>query len=192
MDELDFFGAPKFSREASFKVALNKLHEVSKNPNIVEIGSTRQKDDLGAGNSSELFAWYVTRYGGKFTSCDINQRNSMVCKGIVHPYFKQNPRNINIITDNGVTFLKSLMRSPNLLYLDSMDCSPDDYMESAEHHVELFKSVENILEPGNLILIDDIYDINTFVGKGYLIIPYLLNVKKYECLYRGYQFLFQV
>lgn len=186
---IDYSDAPVFSREDSFKMVLDYLKN-TKNPKIVEIGCTRQVNDTGAGNSSELFAWFVTKYGGNFTTVDIDKRNVMVCKNIVQKYYKKNPRNINVICDDGIKFLKNLKESPDLLYLDSMDCSPTDYIPSAEHHVELFDAVKDILKPGCLVLIDDIYDTETYVGKGFLLIPYLME--RYPCLHKGYQFLFLI
>jgi hypothetical protein len=193
---IDYIDAPNFSREESFKLALGEINKKFKSPTIVEIGTVRQKDDWGlgrtdggAGNSSELFAWYVQKYGGKFKTCDLSEQNMAVCKSVTESYNTNN--NIEWIVSDGIEYVKSLRkRSVHFIYLDALDAHPNDYKLAAELHLELFKASESKLVKNAIISIDDIYDAKTYAGKGYLMIPYALD-NGYECLFRGYQFVFK-
>lgn len=186
-DELiDFSDAPVFSREEGFKKILNLLAEID-SPSIVEVGCIRQVDDIGAGNSTELFAWFVSKYGGRLRSCDISKKNVQLANSVVSKY----SGDIHVIQMDGMQFLKTYKNQINFLYLDSYDSTPKYFEVAAQHHLDLFKVVENKLQAGCYIMIDDVYDAETFIGKGAKLIPYLLSKSdQYECLLRGYQFLF--
>ena len=210
-NELDFSDAPIFDDKTRyFKQTLNLLYQTTqfnatpRIPTIIEVGCTRQINDVGAGNSSELFAWFVDKYGGNFISIDNNQKHANLCNNLIKKYNTEG--NVWCICADGVHMLKERFCTESrgkeggpsreyldvdLLYLDSMDASPDNYILAAHHHLDLFLAAENKIKEGTLILIDDIYNPITYAGKGYKLIPYLLN-KKYKCIYRGYQFLFQV
>lgn len=183
--KIDYSDAPLFSREEGFKLVLDRLRDV-KDPVIVEVGCIRQVNDIGAGNSTELFAWFVSKYGGKFISCDISKHNTNLARSVVSKY----TGDITINTLDGLSFLRKLKDKADLLYLDSFDATPTYYDISAQHHLELFKVYESKVKPGCLILIDDIYDVNTYAGKGAKLIPYLFDNYNYNCLLKGYQFLF--
>lgn len=188
--KIDYSAAPGFSRKETVIPALDELYKVYENPVIIEIGCIRQVSDLGAGNSTELFAWCVKNYGGTFFSCDNSEKNIQLAKKVVKKYNSEDQ--IIFIHKDGVEYLSEFDGTINLLYLDSMDAKPNDFNSSADHHLELFKAAESKLESGSLILIDDIYDIKTYAGKGAKVIPYLLKKKKeYELVLEGYQFLFR-
>jgi len=179
---ISFKNSPKFSRQLTFKKALSIVHEVE-NPIIIEIGCIREVDDMGAGNSSELFAYFVSKYGGTFITVDNNSKNMDLCKSVLKKYEDKKGHIIYVVND-GIEFLGRTDYQADLLYLDSLDASPDDNHImglSAQHHFDLFKTYEDKVKENSLILIDDVYDVETFRGKGAKLIPYLLGLE-HNCL----------
>lgn len=186
---IDWSSCPiKYSRQESFKIALDLIVDIP-DKSIIEVGCIRSVDDIGAGNSSELFAWFVSNYGGSFLTCDNNYENLLLCNDIISKY-RNKKCQIMIEYGDGIQFLKQLVDDTDLLYLDAWDCEKDNFIESAVFHFHMFKAYENRLKSGALVLIDDNLD-EKYTGKGYCLIPHLLIEKKYECLYSGYQFLFR-
>ena len=183
---------PILSRKDSFILTLNELNKNFINPNIIEIGCIRETNDVGAGNSSEIFAWYVTNYGGKFTTCDISKSNIDLCSMILK---LKKYNNFKCVNKGGIEFLTEYCSIKNnlidLLYLDGMDADDKIYAESAKFHLDCFKLCEKNINDNGLILIDDNFNKITFQGKGYYLIPYLLENPEYECIYLNYQVLFR-
>jgi hypothetical protein len=92
---------------------------------------------------------------------------------------------------NGIKFLEKTEYIADFLYLDAMDADEKTFIDSSVIHYQMFKAYESKLKSGSIIAIDDILDVEKYIGKGYVLIPYLLNELKYECLYSGYQFVFR-
>lgn len=182
---IDYSDAPLFSREKYFKRVLEELNKI-KNPVIIEIGCIRSIDDTGAGNSSELFAWYVSKYGGTFITVDIDINNLQLCKSVIEKY-SNDKCSIQFSHSDGLQFLKNTDVQADLLYLDGLDAEPDCFIESALFHFDSFLVYEDKLKDGSIILIDDNLNDN-FHGKGYVLIPHLLMERKLECLVSGYQY----
>lgn len=128
------------------RVALELLN--NKEALIVETGSSAYGTD-----SSRLFDAYVTRFGGRFYSVDIN------------PYARrrlrfQHSRNSHFIVSDSVDFLANFqLRSKDvkvdLVYLDSWDVDWFHPDESAIHGYNEYLSIQGQLKPGSVIVIDD-------------------------------------
>ncbi len=100
-----------------FEKTLILLYETNDNPFIVEVASIRAKNSVSDGNSSELFAWAVTNYGGKFYTCNENSIHADLCKDVLSKY----RGNWHVCYTGGETFLENINNSGiDLLYLDSL------------------------------------------------------------------------
>lgn len=174
---IDFTDAPVFSRQESFKTALEALNDLKReSPVIVEIGCIRQVNDLGAGNSSELFTWFIGKHGGHFSTCDLEWAHCELCRSILgknHEY-----ENWNVTCGDGVKFLQEFNGPIDLLYLDSMDCGDGThgFQASAAHHLDLLMAAKPKLSPKAIVAIDDNFQSDNWygAGKGALVVPYLL------------------
>lgn len=139
----------------TFKIALNLLLQFG-GADIVETGCIRKKDDYEAGMSTLIFAEYMARYGGTFTTIDINPAAIELCKEIIRPVNDK----VAFIADDSVKALKAWDGPIDLLYLDSMDCDPknDEITQKAQDHnlLELKTAWPNLAR-NSIILIDDNY-----------------------------------
>ncbi len=139
-------------RYNTFKCALN-LFRQSKGKTIVETGTTRMKDDWGAGSSTILFGDYLKTYGGKLYTVDIEPKNIETCKEIT----KEFAENIEYVVDDSIHFLQRFKDSIDLLYLDSYDFPLDGTPPDAcqQHQLrELQLSLPKLNGLG-IILLDD-------------------------------------
>jgi len=166
-------------RYATFRVAFNLLAQMP-NHIIVETGCQRMLEDWGAGCSTLLFADFIDHYGGHLTTIDISSFNMEVAKS-VSEFAKDK---ITYVIENSLTSL-SKMNPPmsiDLLYLDSMDCPADnsDASESQEHNLAELLSVEQLLHPGSIVMLDDQDFVNG--GKPLLTNDYMLNSGQYTLL----------
>ena len=103
--------------------------------------------------STYLFNEYVRKYGGRFTSVDINPKEiakhvSSMCPATT------------LVCDDSVHFLNEWVKAhpsttADVVYLDSCDL---DYLHpepSAEHGLKEYLAILPALQPGSLLLIDD-------------------------------------
>ena len=174
-----------------FVPSMNHIKENNiENPVIVEIGTQREFNNTGDGCSTTVFSWFVNTHGGKLYSIDIE--NSYIEQG------KSELKNrglltdrVNLICQDGIKFFDDFSGKIDLLYLDAWDYrgTDDDKRISEEKHLEAFLKAEKFLSDNALILIDDIADQETYVGKGHLVIPYLLK-NGYKLILKEWQFLF--
>jgi hypothetical protein len=44
---------------------------------------------------------------------------------------------------------------------------------------------------GGFVMFDDTFNLENYNGKAGLAIPYLLSLKNFMCIYKGYQFIFR-
>lgn len=188
MKQLDLSDAPVYSRKESFDIMLKELIKIPY-PTIIEIGCIRSKDDVGAGNSSELFAWFVSKYGGRFITVDNSYENSKFCDSIIAKY-RNNNCEIITLNGDGFDYLFQTDVKSDLLYLDALDCDPERFIESAVFHFHMFRVYDPKMKIGSLVAIDDNLN-DKLEGKGYVLIPYLKIEKKFNCLYSGYQYIFR-
>ena len=186
--EIECIKESAFNKEKSFKIAFNEILKIN-NPTILEIGSTIEEVESGAENSSPLFAWFVKKYGGCFITCDIVPEHTNLCQKLIMRYRIGN--NINCVTMDGLEYIQTWPdESLDMIYLDSMNANPDDYRKAALHNLYLCKVAINKIKPNGIIIIDDVFDIDTYEGKGLLVIPYLIK-KNFKCLFKGNQFVFK-
>ncbi len=102
----------------SMKKAL-ELYSVGKRGEgiILETGTTRMKDDWGAGMSTLVFGDFCKQYGGKTYTVDISPQNIDMCKEITKDYSDH----IEYVVSDSLFFFTQFKSSIDLLYLDSYD-----------------------------------------------------------------------
>jgi predicted O-methyltransferase YrrM len=148
-------------RSATFRRAFELLLErTGALRQIVETGCVREKNDFSAGYSTVLFGEFLSRYGGRLESVDVNPRNVELCR-------KLTGRFTNLITVNlgdSVDFLRAWPHSHpktpiDLLYLDSLDypIAPKDGPRepSQQHCLAELEAALPSLAPAAIVLIDD-------------------------------------
>lgn len=113
-----YYYAGSNSRYYTFQIALNILNQRFVNPVIIETGCQRQKEDVGAGMSTSIFAEYISRYGGSLISIDINQQNLDMA---AHCVSKWPNSKTTFVCNDSVNYLKNYTGPCDLLYLDSYD-----------------------------------------------------------------------
>lgn len=171
---------PPFGRVEGFTRAMELL-DLRKKPVIVEVGTTRRVGNwLADGYSTPLFAWYVARYGGELYSVDIEPEAANLCTEIINE-FDIPTESTFLVTDDGIGFLKKFEKKIDFLYLDGWDYSLfdteqafDERLESEQAHLECFLAAEPSLAQGAIVLIDDILETRSWLGKGRRLIPYLI------------------
>jgi hypothetical protein len=194
---IDFSNAPlslrtESVRQLSFYKAVMHMYERMKNPNIVEIGVTRKRGNLGDGDSTSIWAWFISKYGGSYFGCDISHESIEESRKLLESYIsvEDNSRIAALYEMDGLEFIKNFNNNIDLLYLDSWDYTAGSN-DSAIFHLHLILNAINKIEVGGCVLIDDIFDLDTFEGKGKFVIPYLLHSSNFKCIHKGYQFLFR-
>jgi hypothetical protein len=180
-----------YKRQDSMLCAVNLLNDI-KSPVIVEIGQTNNEYTYGdQGYSTPFLTWYINRKpGGKFYSLDSND-NILTLRKIFKKHDLHN-ENTYIIRRDGIEFLKDYEGKIDLLYLDAWDYIGNDETKvlSIRKHLEAFLIAEDKLADKAVIVIDDVFDFDTFMGKGQLLIPMLIR-KGYNLIHEGHQFVFQ-
>lgn len=185
--EVHNFCQPPTGRKELLKV----LDMLPPDPVIVEVGMTRQEGNWqGDGYSTPLFAWYVEKNGGKFYSVDIDPEAVMISKKIMSYYGIEGKNTFLICADAFSFFSNSPVRKIDCLYLDVWDYIGDQEAknDSAKKHLELFKMIYDgfCLSPNALVVIDDVFNQDTFEGKGKFVVPYMIDLG-YEIVEKGYQ-----
>jgi len=197
---LDFTDAPEvfhngLLRHNSFKKVLEELYEnKKKNPLIVEIGVTRHPGNLSDGDSTSIWAWYISKYGGSYYGCDINKDNLLKSEKILKSRITDNDKSelIALVHKDGIEFLKTFKyNSIDLLYLDTIDWIQGSN-ESGIFHLKLLLEAIDKVSIGGYIMFDDVFNVNTFTGKAEFAIPYLLRTHSgFMNIYKAYQFIFR-
>jgi len=189
------FVMPPYGREETFDLVKDiLLSDEYNNPVVLEIGMTRTPGNwLGDGYSTPFFGYLINVKEGELYSVDIEPSAKSSCEGILKEYGLYTDR-VHLCIEDGITFLKrwkkDIGKTVDLLYLDRWDYGTGDAAKiSEECHLQAFQAIENDLSDRSLVLIDDIHDIQTFRGKGRLVIPYLM-AKGYKTVHLGYQCLF--
>lgn len=199
------------SRYHSFQIVLNMLNQLHEQPTIVETGCQRLEEDLGGGMSTAIFAEYISRYGGKLISVDINPNSVSEGRKVLQKYSNVDAE---ILLYDSVGFLSGYHGECDLLYLDSYDypygeilnqyggqtdieeamktvreLSRDEILDRhmniirdcQEHCLNEYKAIEHKLSKRCILLIDD----NQLAGGGKprLLKDYLSNQDEWICLY---------
>ena len=194
---LDFSDAPSVmsasSRKESFMKVLELLYKRRKeNLQIVEVGVTRVLGHVPDGDSTSVWAWFISKYGGSYHGCDISKDNLNVAAIALKKYITGSDRSNTVVltASDGVEFLNKYDKPIDLLYLDSIDWVKDSW-ESGLFHMQLLLVAMNKVTIGGYIMFDDIINADTFEGKACLAVPYLLGGNNFTCVFRGYQYIFR-
>jgi len=123
---------------------------------VLETGSSSSYDDGLFG----LFLGFLSKKtNGKMISVDISPQNSQTSKQIFDQVIPDLDYCVNV--GDSVSFLKDLEEIPNLVHLDSWDLNLFDILPSALHGWEEFKAIQQKMEKGSIIIIDDNFPKNT-------------------------------
>lgn len=154
-----YYAAGSNSRYFTFQVALNLLTQRKQNSYlIVETGCQRQKDDLGAGMSTSIFAEWGSMHNGYVISVDNYLPHLEICLSCVEEW----KDNVSMVLSDSVEFLGNCDKSIDLLYLDSLDYPISEnadnlgMIQAAQSHcLNEFMAIENKLQENTIVLIDD-------------------------------------
>jgi hypothetical protein len=120
---------------------------------IIETGTTRPGGDYASnGQSTTLFDVFVSLFGGRVFSIDINPSNVEYCRTKVSV-------NTEVIAADSVRTLRALpeVGEASLVYLDSYDFDPNDTHPSAMHHMHELTAIWGRTRPDTLLSIDDCF-----------------------------------
>ncbi len=200
--KLDFADAPPIlfqseNRKDSFIKVLSLLYKNKRNnPNIVEVGVSRYEANLSDGDSTSIWAWYVSKYGGSYHGCDISKESLKICQQVLSRYvgakFGENDKSISIALTNkdGLEFLNNYNKPIDLLYLDTIDWVKGSW-DSGLYHLKLMLAAINKVTVGGYVMFDDTFNVDTFEGKAEIVIPYLIGSTNFTLIHKGYQFIFR-
>jgi hypothetical protein len=153
------------------KLALDLLGQ-SPSHTIVELGSLRHRSnhDFDIDTQQECCLYghstlHWARSGHRVFSVDVDAFASDLTREVCAGH-----DNVTVVTDDGITFLKTFSGEIDLLYLDAWDVNPGT--DFAEKHLEAFDAARSKLSVRHMILIDDT-DIEEG-GKGRLLVPSLI------------------
>jgi hypothetical protein len=122
--------------------------------NMVETGCARLEEDWGGGYSTYVYGDFASYYGKKLWTCDINEKNLAVAEKVTKPY----KDNITYVCDDSIRFLTDFSEKINFLYLDSVDCDPDNEEQTDMAQDHQYKEVEVVLPKladNCVVLLDD-------------------------------------
>jgi hypothetical protein len=143
-------------RFETMKTALELLHK-NNGFRIVETGTTRMKNDWGAGMSTLIFGSYCKEFGGHVTTVDISQDNMNVCREVTKEFEKY----IDYIVVDSISYLTLMPTGVDLLYLDSVDCpieilTPQDTVNLNISQKHQLQEITTALPKVNgIVLLDD-------------------------------------
>jgi len=174
-------------RQRGFEIMIGHLNKC-KDPLIVETGCSRQENNFsGDGMSTLIFDSYVETHGGEFHTVDIDQANVDFAR-------KRTKGNTAIHCADSVLFLHNLDhvlaqqgRKIDLLYLDSLDYTPEQELESSLHHIYELCAIRPSVKQGTMIVVDDNFYVNgVFKGKGKFMFDYMKKINC-TCILQDYQ-----
>ena len=145
------------------------LTHTDENRIIVETGTQRQDDDLGAGESTRIFSSFCSEFGGKLISIDNNAQYIKYSK----TYTIQYKECIEYICADSVDALSDLDLNIDLLYLDSLDYLDGWHTMSENHCLSEAEIALPKMADNSLILIDDFNEQG--IGKGRLARVFLIK-----------------
>jgi predicted O-methyltransferase YrrM len=141
-------------RFPSVKAALNLLYQLP-NHRIVEVGCTRRPEAWSEGNSTFVFAQFVSLYGGHLTSIDIEKDNLEEAKKVVEQ-FRQN---VSFIWADSLNILPQMGEGDfqiDLFYPDSMDVPESgDATAGQEQNLKEVRNAMPLMHDKSIILLDD-------------------------------------
>lgn len=144
----------------TFKIALG-LFLQRDGKTIIETGCVRQKNDWGAGNSTIVFADFCKHYKKQLITVDNDfDKLSFAIRATVE--FRDF---VQAVHNDSVTFLKDYDKPIDFLYLDSLDCSPQedgDPKPAQKHALQELNAAYPKFHDKSIILVDD----NLFANGG--------------------------
>jgi hypothetical protein len=166
-------------RDKSFDLVVRAVTQMDA-PVIVETGCIRGEEDWrGAGYSTYLFGVLCEAVGGELHSVDNSEKHIQFARTKVGDF-----QHTQLHLADSLKFLPSFGKAIDLLYLDCMDTF---VAGAAEHALKEMKSAYEKLSKRAIVLVDDTYyEKRKFVGKGALVVPWLLE-QGWKILYSGYQ-----
>jgi hypothetical protein len=173
-------GPPPYGRKATFEKSIELLKN-RMGPLILEIGVARDEESwLVEGHSTPFFAWFIMNHGGKFIAVDVDQNSIQMAHTLLKKYGLEG--NCELICCDAINFVQNFNNKIDLLYLDGWDYSldigshADEIRSSSEkNHLECFKKSEHLIKENGMVLVDDIFDHESYYGKGRLLIPYMIK-----------------
>lgn len=145
-------------RAETMWLALDLMLRKKKTPGIVvETGTTRMKDDWGAGMSTLVFGDFCKTYNHHLFTIDISPEALYVCQDIT----KEFEVFISYVENDSVEFLKHFNQTIDFLYLDSRDCPEYDaptstnLIQSQVHQLLELEAAFDKLSNDPIILLDD-------------------------------------
>jgi len=168
-------------RHLSFDLVLRELSARSVQPCVVETGCIRAEDDFaGAGFSTYVIGFYLSRHGGRLISVDNDPMNCAFARVWTRCFGAA----VEIRLADSIAFLRDSREPIDLLYLDSLDA---DHARCAEHSLAEIQAAYPRLRGRSLVVCDDTpYSVGQFRGKGALAVPWLLE-RGWRILYTGHQ-----
>jgi len=137
----------------TFKIALNLFLQF-KGKNIVETGCLREVNDYGAGYSTYLFGEFCDKYKCRFWTCDKDKKNLDLAKRITMDFVLS----IDYVLSDSKVFLWGFKEPIDLLYLDALDCDPDNRVKTEaaqQFQLDEIKIVYPHLNKRAIVLLDD-------------------------------------
>ena len=168
-------------RSKTFRKIFKEIEKKNKKSYlIVETGCIRTTDGYaGDGMSTILFDEFVNFHDGKVVSVDTNEEHCILAQSMTSD-------KTTVHCSDSIDFLSNytLSNKIDLLYLDSFDIDFNNPHKSAQHHMNEFNAIENKLEKGTIIIVDD--HKNDQSGKGMYIAKHMKNIG-YERFIDDYQ-----
>lgn len=172
------------------KIFEELLKKKDRNFTIIETGTLRTEDSWTDGQSSLLFFEFLSIFGGKLITIDIDKSSLLKCKEILSKNVGLDKAELVLIHGNSVEELAKIDEEADLLYLDSFDFNHENPMPSMIHHLKEFASAWRIITKSKNILIaaDDNFEV---FGKGKFLKDWAIETKR-EILHEGYQLVFKM
>ncbi len=158
---------------------------------IVETGTLRDEERWADGQSSLLFFEFISLFGGKLVSIDIDEGNIRACKrALLNRIPKSRKAELVLVVGNSIEELNKIDESVDLLYLDSYDLDKDNPAPAMVHHLKELVSAGKIINKskGLLIATDDNLE---GAGKGKYVMEWARGTHQ-EILLENYQTLIKV
>ena len=178
-----------YQRGEGYRIIFRKLAEKNlKEYNILETGVLRNVGNWKDGQSTFLFQEFLrlSNYKGKIETVDIDIKSVEVAKRHLDPFYTE------VFCSDSIKWLAEHHKKNICLYhLDSYDVKWPSPEKSAAHHLKEFKAIEDYLEPGTLVMIDDnTRYMDKRTGKGMDIYEYLKSKGKMP-IYDEYQIIYE-
>lgn len=140
----------------TFATSLSLLNQRIDEPVIIETGCQREKEDLGAGMSSSIFAEYVSYYGGKLYVVDNNEEHLDICDSILEEW---PDIDCSLHYSDSVKWLKKYKGKCDLVYLDSYDFPLGPMLDKYKGKEDLGEAITTVLSFSTERVLEEFGDI---------------------------------